>query len=178
MAITEDCYTRCRHCITSAKTVLEELQRGQVPNPAAVQARRTAADIAGETTYRLLRHAFITPIDREDLWALWASAERIWRTAEDTALVLYHSGCTLPYDCKGAIVAAADCCNETAAASETTKTASAYRAVRAAQTLCHTTLHNRFADAGTQRLCIGTLQTVAACEDWLSLFQYVILKNT
>ena len=181
MAIAEDIYTRCRVCTKQAANILLDMIDGKKLNPMTVQSRRTAADVAGDTTYSLLGHAFITPIDREDLWLLREAAEQVWRTAEDTAILLFHCGRQLPSVCEPVIQATITCC---AAAGKITEmfphpdaTLPQMRVLREAQHICHTTIRNCFADVTARRICEGACRAIAACEMLISILRYTAIKN-
>ncbi len=181
MAIAEDVYARCRLCTAEAAAILVGMIDGSRIEPIAVQARRTAADIAGDTVYALLSRAFITPIDREDLWLMHKAAERVWCEAEDTAMLLYHCGRRLPSVCETVIRAAAACC---AAAGQITEAfpnsdtaAQRLRVLREAQRTCHTTVHTHFADATVRRICEGAYRVIGACEQLIGILRYTAMKS-
>ncbi len=86
-------YEQCERSISNAIGVLESLHQRQAVNTAAVQAihtRRHTADIALQGTFEELRHAFVTPIDRENLLRLRQVTEAVTRRAEDIVLELYY----------------------------------------------------------------------------------------
>ncbi len=181
MAIAEDIYARCRICTEEAATVLTNMIGNIKLDPIAVQSRRTAADIAGDTAYALLGHAFITPIDREDLWLLRETSERVWCAAEDTAMLLYHCGRQLPVACEPVIRATATCCATAGQIVEvfpnSDVTARSMRVLREAQYTCHITTHNCFADVTVRRLCEGAYRVITACEQLIAVLRYVAMKN-
>lgn len=181
MAIAEDIYRRCRVCTDKAATVLTDMIKGNKLEPTAVRARRTAADIAGDTAYALLGHAFITPIDREDLWLLRETAERLLCTAEDTAILLYHCRQQLPCTCEPVIRAVAACCTATEQILENVPnpdgTAQQMRLLREAERTCHTTIHDYFADATVRHICESTYRVIAACERLIAVLRYTAMKN-
>lgn len=181
MAIAEDIYVRCRVCTNNAATVLTDMINGNRLEPIAVLARRTAADIAGDTAYALLARAFITPIDREDLWLLRETSEHVWRVAEDTALLLYHCGQQLPCACKPIIQAAAECCTAAGqiveAFPDPDTTAQQMRLLRKAQRTYHTTIHSYFADVTVRRICKSAYRVITACEQLITSLRYAAMKN-
>ncbi len=181
MAIADDIYARCRVCTDKAATILTDIINGSKLEPMAVQARRTAADIAGDTAYALLCHAFITPIDREDLWLLRESAERVWCAAEDTAMLLYHCGRLLPAACEPVIQAVAACCTAAGLVIEVfpdpDSTAQQMRVLREAQRTCHITMRNCFADVTVRRICEGAYRVITACEQLIAVLRYAAMKN-
>ncbi len=181
MAIAEDIHARCRLCTAEAATILSGMIDSVTVEPIAVQARRSAADIAGDTVYALLGRAFITPIDREDLWLMHETAEQVWREAEDTALLLYHCGRQLPPACEAAIRTAAACCTAagqiTAAFPHIDATRQRMRVLREAQRICHTTVHTCFADATTRRVCEGVYRVIRACELLIGVLRYAAMKS-
>ena len=181
MAIAEDIYARCRVCTDKAVGVLTDILNNHALDPTAVQARRTAADIAADTTYALLCRAFITPIDREDLWLLRETAEHVWCAAEDTSLLLYRYGRQLPHTCAPIIHATIACC---AAAKQVTEAfpspdtiAQQMRVLREAQHTCHTTLHDCFTDVTTRRICQHAFCVITACEHLIAALRYAAMKN-
>ena len=181
MAIAEDIYARCQLCTAEAATILTGMINRSKIDPIAVQARRTAADIAGDAVYALLGHAFITPIDREDLWLLREAAERVRCEAEEAALLLYHCDHQLPAVCEPVVHMAAACCTAAGQIAEefpnATAAAKQLRVLREAQRTCHTTLYNCFADATARRLCDGTYHVIAACEQFIRALQYAAMKS-
>lgn len=181
MAIAEDIYKRCRVCTDKAATVLNDMIENKALEPAAVRARRTAADIAGDTAYALLCRAFITPIDREDLWLLRETAERVWCSAEDTAILLYHCGRKLPCACKPVIRAATACCTAAGQVAEVfpnpDTTAHQMRLLREAEHTCHTTMRDCFADITVRRICESAYRVIAACERLIAVLRYTAMKN-
>lgn len=181
MAIAEDIHARCRLCAAEAAAILTGMINGDRMEPIAVQARRTAADIAGDTVYALLGRAFITPIDREDLWLMREAAERVWCEAEDTAMLLYHCGHPLPSVCETVIRTTAACC---VTAEQVTEAFPAIdtvvqqtRVLREAQRLCHTTMRNCFADTTARRVCESAYRVIAACEQLIRALRYAALKS-
>lgn len=181
MAITADIRARCRLCTDQAAGILTGMIRGKRTEPIAVQARRTAADIAADTVYTLLQRTFITPIDREDLWLMHESAERIWREAEETALLLYHSMGQLPHACEVAIRAAATCCTSVSEVIETfpdlNTTSQQMHVLREAERICHMTLRNSFADTAVERVCRSIQRVLRACEELIRILRYIAVKN-
>lgn len=84
-------YEQCENSIKQALDVLEILrQRRAITEPLtrAIRLRRRTADIAMQATFEELRHAFITPIDREDLLRLRQVAEAVVCCAEDAVITL------------------------------------------------------------------------------------------
>lgn len=181
MAIAEDVYARCQLCTTEAAAILTGMINGNKIDPIAVQARRTAADIAGDAAYALLGHAFITPIDREDLWLLREAAERVWCEAEEAALLLYHCDHQLPAACEPAVHMAAACCTAAGQIAEefpnVTAAAKRLRVLREAQRTCHTTLCNCFADDTARRVCDKAYRVMAACEQLICALRYAAMKS-
>lgn len=181
MAIAEDIHARCRLCTEKAASMLADMITGDRIDPVTVQARRTAADIAGVTTYALLNRAFITPIDREDLWLMWETSERLCREAEDTALILYHGGRELPSVCKTMIRATVACCEATGKITDLFPSLDTavqqFRLLREAQHTCHVTIHNCFADATVRQVCESAYRVIGACEQLIHVLRYAALKN-
>ncbi len=181
MAIAEDIYARCRVCTNEAATLLTDLLNSEKPDPMTVQARRTAADIAGNAIYALLRHAFITPIEREDLWLLRETAERVWRTAEDTALLLYHCEQPLPPACEPVVCMAITCCTVAKQLAEAFPNVESIpkqmRLLREAEYTYHAALRTCFADDAARSLCEGVYRVITACEQFIAVLRYVAMKN-
>ncbi|MBQ9963957.1 MAG: hypothetical protein IJP14_02425 [Clostridia bacterium] len=181
MAIAEDIYERCKRCLRDAAALTKSLQDGKAVTPADVSARRAAADIAADTVFCLLRQAFITPIDREDLWALRDSCEAVLRAAEDTALVLYCAGRGVPPCCAPVLEQAARACAVPLKLWERfphIASGNALSPLREAERVCYETKRAVFADATARRVCEAAVKTVAACERAVGQLQYRALKNT
>lgn len=181
MAIANDIYTRCRVCTEKAATILTDMTKGNYPEPLSIKTRRTAADVAGDATYALLCHTFITPIDREDLWLLRDAAERVWRTAEDTALLSYYCGQLIPCTCESVIHAAAACCTVAKQVVEifprTDTIVQQMRILRESQYTCHITMCNCFADTTVQCICESAYRVIMACEKLIDTLRYTAIKN-
>ena len=181
MAIAEDVYERCRACTVNAATILENIVVGKPVQPSAVAARRTAADIAGDTTAALLRQAFITPIEREDLWRLRSLSERLWREAENTALFVSRQRKPLPIPCRQIFHAAAVACQSVGQAFEQFPRhhalACTLRPLRDAERLCHTVAHEYCDDVTTGHLCQAVLRLIAQAEMLSEALQYIQIKN-
>ena len=79
-------YAFCERMIAQAAALLKDLQNGHTPNEGDIRRRRRTGAIALQGLYDALRHMFITPIDREDMWRLCALSERVLFAAEETAL--------------------------------------------------------------------------------------------
>ncbi len=182
MAIAEDIYARCARCLCDAAELARALTVGKTVVPTDVTARRAAADIAADTTFGLLRQAFITPVDREDLWTLWGCAEAVLRAVEDTALSLYCAGRGLPSECVSAMQQLAECCESPVVAIEsrlkTEALTTAVQTIRQAVHRCYETERAVFANATARRTCQSMLIGAAACERVVAQLRYMILKNT
>ena len=88
-------YQQCGRSVEQALDVLETLRQRRAITTATVQEihlRRATAIIALQASFEELRHAFITPLDREELFRLRQAMEALPRAAEDIALTLYTSG--------------------------------------------------------------------------------------
>lgn len=181
MGIAEDIYARCRICTDKAAAVLTDMIDKNTLDPTTVRARRAAADIAADAVYASLCQAFITPIDREDLWLLQEAAEHVCRAAEDTAILLYHGGRRLPAACVPVIRATIACC---AAAKQILEAfpdpdtaARQLRVLREAEHLCHVTLHDCFADVTVRRICEAAYRVTVACGQLIAVLRYAAMKN-
>lgn len=92
--MTYSIYEQCERSIEQAVKTLELLRRRQRlsdENRRPIHRRRQTAAIAMQATFSELQDAFITPIDREDLWLLRQLAEAVTRAAEDVVLGLIRS---------------------------------------------------------------------------------------
>ncbi|MBP3435889.1 MAG: DUF47 family protein [Clostridia bacterium] len=86
-------YEQCENSIKQALDALERLKQRQAISEATVRAirlRRRTADIAMQATFEELQHAFITPIDREELLRLRQITEAVLCRVEDTVLMLFR----------------------------------------------------------------------------------------
>ena len=94
-------YEQCVNSVKNALEVLEALHHRESITDSAVQAirlRRRTADIAMLGTFDELRHAFITPIDREDLLRMRQMCETIVYDTEEILIQLYRQNrSALPY---------------------------------------------------------------------------------
>ena len=88
-------YPIYEQCINSIKSALETLeflnQRGNITYSCvqSIRLRRRTADIAMRGTFDELRHAFITPIDREDLLRMRQVCESVTYHAEEVTMLLF-----------------------------------------------------------------------------------------
>ncbi len=83
--------------LKQATEILTELRRRHAVSAErteAVYRRRHTADIALQACFDKLQHAFVTPIDREDILLLRQTAEHTVCAAEDIQLTLYRNGQT------------------------------------------------------------------------------------
>ena len=160
--------------------MLESLGKGGALSPTAVHARRLAADIAADAACAALGRAFITPLDREDLWLLRQRAEGVLCAAEEVALCVYHGG-VLPDCCVPLLTAVAAGCRQLEKAwerfPEADGAAPVLRTLREAEMVRHTLRHERFADMTVRRLTdsLGRVPD-AGVALWESM-RYVALKN-
>ncbi len=181
MGIAEDIYARCRVCTGKAANVLADMIEKNTLTPTTVRARRAAADIATDAVYASLCHAFITPIDREDLWLLQEAAEHVCCAAEDTAILLYHCGRRLPSACESVVRATIACCTAAEQILESfpdpDTAALQMRVLREAEQVCHVTLHDCFADVTVRRICKASYRVIAACRQLIALLRYTAMKN-
>lgn len=171
MAITEEILERCRQCCLAAKQTLLTLSEGRFLDPTTVIIRRRAADISAEASFALLRRAFITPLDREDVWQLRYRAERLWRESENTALRVQGA----KERCRSfdMVYKAADCCDVLHVAMERFPNpfdvASVYSVIE--------DLHCRLLRETDSVLTDNLFCVAAACDDLLFWLQYVLLKH-
>ena len=88
-----NCYTLYLRNIERALAVLKTLRNRETITAAQVEnlhRQRHTADIVLQSEFDALRRAFITPIDREDLWLLFQVTEQLAEAAEDIPLTLYR----------------------------------------------------------------------------------------
>lgn len=81
-------------CMQQALQVLEFLRQRETATEAVamrIRLRRRTADIALSAYFEELQNAFITPIDREELFRLRQLADWLLSAAEDLILVLRHN---------------------------------------------------------------------------------------
>ncbi len=86
-------YEQCENSIREALRALEQLRQRQAITDETVRTirlRRRTADIAMQATFEELRHAFITPIDREDLLRLRQVTEKVAYYTEEAVLALFR----------------------------------------------------------------------------------------
>lgn len=171
MAITEEILDRCRHCCRTAKQTLLTLSEGGFLDPSTVTIRRRAANISADASFALLRRAFITPLDREDVWQLRYHSERLLRESENTALRVQGAN----ERCRSfdTVYKAADCCDLLHVAMERFPNpfdvASVYSAIE--------DLHCRLLRETDSVLTESLVCVAVACEELLFWLQYVLLKN-
>ena len=79
-------YAFCERCIAQTVALLNDRQHGRHPNEGDIRRRRKIGRIALRGLYDALRQAFLTPIDREDLWRLCLLSERVLFAAEEMIL--------------------------------------------------------------------------------------------
>lgn len=180
MGIAEDIGVRCRRCLHEAAQTLEAVSRGEVSSPVTVRARRVAADIAADAACAALGRAFITPLDREDLWLLRQCAEAVLCAAEEVGLCAYHGG-VLPDCCVPLLQATAHGCRQLGTVWERFPdadiTAPLLRPLREAHAILHTLRHDRFADMTVRRLTDGVGRVIDAGIRLAECRQYAALKN-
>ncbi len=179
MGIAEDIYTRCRRSLRDGTATLAAVKNGTYPDPTSVTARRIAADMADEAALVLLARAFITPIEREDLWQLRRGAEAVHIAAEDVALGVYHGG-VLPASCAVLLDNAATCCEAVAAWFESfprLPTTAPLRLIRDSQQQLHTLRHERFGDMTVRRLTDRLTEFTDTLIRFVDVCRYTFLKN-
>ena len=110
-------YTPFDQCARSVWRALETLtllrQRRAITadTVADIRRHRRTADISLQSTFRELRRAFLTPIDRDEVLLLRQLTEQVATAAEDCVLSLYRSGHTaLHGDAHALLVAVTDEC--------------------------------------------------------------------
>ena len=84
-------YDYCERNVADAAALLQDLKNGHLPTEQQITRRRRTGAIALRALYDELRRAFLTPIDREDLWQLCLAAQQVLFAVENTALTgSYH----------------------------------------------------------------------------------------
>ncbi len=115
-------YEQSTRSLQQTLAVLASLRRREAVTAAVcedIRRRRRTGVIALQTTFTELKEAFITPIDREDLWLLRQTTEAVLRAAEDIVLTLYRCGKTaLPCDDTARLTAVEEECRFLCAAVE------------------------------------------------------------
>lgn len=181
MAIAQDIYARTRDCAAKAAETIERLRSGRVPDPLTVRARHTAADIAADALYAQLLKAFLTPIDREDLWLIHTAGEAVYEAAEAVSLCVYHGGRAVPVRADKALCALSACCDvcvkAVTAFGEVSRAAPWRQVLREAEEVLHRTMHDSFADATVRRLVTQGFALLHACERLITALRYAGLKN-
>ena len=179
MAIAEEIYERGQRCLREAAVWLQQAADGQIPTPGAIAARRTAADMAADTATALLRQAFITPIDREDLWVFWEACEAVLCAVEEVALTAYCCGRTVPTGCANAVIQTAAVCRGIAENfPNSTVTVPVLRSLRDAERTCYETRRAVFENATARRICEALQEALRACAAVCSVQRYCAVKNT
>ncbi len=90
-------FEQCYRSSQQTQDVLQHLRQRRAVTERTVREvhlRRHTAALAMQATFEELRHAFITPFDREDLLLLRQCAESVTRAAEDVLLTLHRYGLT------------------------------------------------------------------------------------
>lgn len=82
MAITEDILIRCQQVLEESAALLEG---GQKITLDEINAKRKASNIASKAAFLLLKKAFITPFDREDIWSFQQACESLKEAAQEVA---------------------------------------------------------------------------------------------
>lgn len=86
-------YTQCENSLRQAQEILDSLRQRRAITETTIRdihRRRHTADIAMQATFEELRHAFITPIDREDIWRLRQITEAVVHSTEDAVLTFFR----------------------------------------------------------------------------------------
>ena len=79
-------YGYCERAVAQATALLDDLCNSRFPDKQAIFRRRNKDRIVLRALYDDLRRAFLTPIDREDLWCLCVAAEQVLFWTEETVL--------------------------------------------------------------------------------------------
>lgn len=171
MTIAADVFTRVQDCAEKAAKILEN---GQAITPQTVYTRRCAADIAKAAIFDALQAAFITPVDREDLWRLCEAGERLLCAAERFWLEMGCQNRTPSSPIDTMCHALARACRVCGTAADP----SSAKAVRYAQQVCYTVREQRYTDTAVRDLCDRGCCVAEACEHLLYVRRYTTLKNT
>lgn len=177
MAIANEICDRASGCVKQASVILSDARQGRVCDPTTVFARRGAADIAATSLYGILNKAFVTPIDREDLWLIHTAGEAVIQTTEDLVLCFYHAGRPVPSSLCEAMNAVEQCLSLSAKADDEQGADKRWQGLRHAERVLHRTLRDTFADATARRCAYRALRVVDACRRWLNAHRYSNLKN-
>jgi hypothetical protein len=175
VTVAADIPARVRDCAYKAATILED---GQAVTPDTVLARRTAADIALSALFGALKAAFITSVDREDLWRLCDAGERVLRAAEELHLSLRCCSRTVSVPICAVCKSLADACRACAESVGGTVDAKTLSRVRRAEHLCQTMRYERYADGAVRTVCDSGAAVIDACDHLLYTLRYTVLKNT
>lgn len=82
MGITEDILLRCQQVLEESAALLEGVHKLTLDE---INVKRKASNIASEAAFLLLKKAFITPFDREDIWSFRQACESIKEAAQEVA---------------------------------------------------------------------------------------------
>lgn len=179
MGIAEDIYARCRRSLQDGNALLTAAMGGVFPDTATVTARRIAADVADEATFALLARAFITPLEREDLWQLRRQAEEIHVAAEEVALSVHHGG-VLPDCCVTLLCGAQQGCEAVAVWFDTfprLPSDAPLRVIRDSQRQLYALRHERFGDMTVRRLTDRIATFTDTLIRFIDVCRYLFLKN-
>ncbi len=102
-------FKQCERSISAALETLRFLQKRCVITAKTIEdirLHRQTADIALQGTFEELRHAFITPIDREEMWHMRQITECVAHCAEEACVALWQEGCSAPSPNDTALLAA------------------------------------------------------------------------
>lgn len=81
-------YQYCRRTTAAVAALWRDIRAGRSPAAEEIRLRRKRDDTVQRALFDELRRAFLTPIDREDLWALVTACGALFFAVEETALEL------------------------------------------------------------------------------------------
>ncbi len=85
-------YQYCHRTVTQASALWRDICAEQLPAVADILLRRKRDDRVRRLLFDEIRRAFLTPIDREDLWGLCVASEELLRAVEDVAAEIHRQG--------------------------------------------------------------------------------------
>ena len=93
--MTSSVYSQCQSSLLRAKAGLDVLHHRKAiteDTVRAIRAKRRTSDVAMQAVFEELRHAFITPIDREDLLRLRQTIEAVVFCIDEVLIALFYQG--------------------------------------------------------------------------------------
>ncbi len=183
-------YTYCKHSVEGASSLIRDIRGGHFPDPGDIRLRRHKDGVVRRSLFEELRRAFLTPIDRDDLWQMCTKTAHVFTKAEDIVLELWRQGWTrLPED--SLWVSLQDTCDDLVKAVEAfplsrrreevpARIASLEKHAGEAEKVYSRQLRRVW--SGTSplpllRLCDTAMNAVASCEDAAEHLLLALLRN-